>query len=54
MVNSGEKEAGRGKIVTEDEETQNTNTMYKANNKDILHSTGNYSHYFITSNRVHS
>ena len=50
VINSGEKEAGRGKIVIENEETQNT--MYKTNNKDILYSTRNYSHYFITSNRV--
>ena len=52
VINSGEKEAGRGKIVIENEEIQNTNTMYKTNNKDILYSTRNYSHYFITSNRV--
>ena len=52
MINSGEKEAGRGKTVIENEEIQNTNTMYKTNNKDILYSTRNYSHYFITSNRV--
>lgn len=39
MVNSGEKEAGRGKMVIEDEKIQNT--MYKTNNKDILYSTGN-------------
>ena len=29
VVTSGEKEAGRGKIVRENEEIQNTNTMYK-------------------------
>ena len=51
MVTGGEMEGARGKIGEEDEEIDTT--LYKIGNKDILHSTGKYSHYFaITLNGV--
>ena len=45
VVTSGEKEGERGQEGVEDEETQTT--MYKVSNRDILYSTGKYSHYFV-------